>query len=40
VLLDVVTNPDEISVPGRVSIGDAWGVAIAKVQETVRSART
>ncbi len=40
VLLDVVTNPDEISVPGRVSIGDAWGFAIAKVQETVRSARS
>lgn len=40
VLLDVVTNPDEVSLPGRVTVSDAWGFAIAKMQETVRSARS
>lgn len=40
VLLDVVTNPDEVSLPGRVTISDAWGFAIAKAQETIRSARS
>lgn len=39
VLLDVVTNPEEISVPGRTSPSQAWGFAIAKLTETVRSAR-
>ena len=37
---DVITNPDEVSLPGRVSVSDAWGFAIAKVQETIRSARS
>lgn len=37
VLLDVVTNPDEISIPGRTSVGQAWGFAIAKVKETLES---
>ncbi|MGI9084231.1 MAG: thiamine pyrophosphate-dependent enzyme [Aeromicrobium sp.] len=40
VLLDVITNPEEVSLPGRVTASDAWGFAIAKVQETVRSARS
>ena len=40
VLLDVLTNPEEISLPGRVTVSDTWGFAIAKVQETVRSARS
>jgi pyruvate dehydrogenase (quinone) len=40
VLLDVITNPEEVSLPGRVTISDAWGFAIAKVQETLRSARS
>ena len=34
VLLDVVTNPDEVSVPGKVKLDQAWGFAIAKVRET------
>ncbi len=37
VLLDVVTNPDEVSVPGKVKVGQAWGFAIAKVRESVLS---
>ncbi|MCW2800452.1 MAG: thiamine pyrophosphate protein binding protein [Aeromicrobium sp.] len=37
VLLDVVTNPDEISIPGRTSVGQAWGFAIAKIKETLES---
>lgn len=39
VLLDIVTNPDEISVPPRVGMSDAWGFAIAKVTETLESRR-
>ena len=37
VLLDVLTNPDEVSVPGKVKLDQAWGFAIAKVRETVLS---
>ncbi|MCW2658136.1 MAG: pyruvate oxidase [Jatrophihabitans sp.] len=37
VLLDVLTNPDEISVPGKVKLDQAWGFAIAKMRETVLS---
>jgi pyruvate dehydrogenase (quinone) len=37
VLVDVLTNPDEISVPGKVQAAQAWGFAIAKVKETVLS---
>jgi pyruvate dehydrogenase (quinone) len=37
VLLDVVTNPDEVSLPGKVKVGQAWGFAIAKVKETLES---
>lgn len=37
VLLDVITNPDEVSVPGKVKVGQAWGFAIAKMRETVLS---
>jgi pyruvate dehydrogenase (quinone) len=37
VLLDVLTNPEEISVPGKVKVGQAWGFAIAKLRETVLS---
>lgn len=32
-LLDMVTNPDEVSVPGKVKPGQAWGFAIAKAKE-------
>lgn len=37
VLLDVVTNAEEVSVPGKVKVGQAWGLAIAKMRETVLS---
>ena len=37
VLLDVVTNPDEISLPPKVKPGQAWGFAIAKITETIES---
>ena len=37
VLLDVLTNPEEISLPGKVKVGQAWGFAIAKVRETLLS---
>ncbi len=36
-LLDVLTNPEEISLPGKVKANQAWGFAIAKVRETVLS---
>ena len=36
-LLDVVTNPDEVAVPGKVHPGEAWGFAIAKARETLES---
>ena len=34
-LLDVVTNPDEVSLPPKVKPGEAWGFAIAKLTETI-----
>jgi pyruvate dehydrogenase (quinone) len=37
VLLDVVTNPHEIAVPGKVKVDQAWGFAIAKIREVVLS---
>lgn len=39
VLLDMVTNPDEISVPPGVGVSDAWGFAIAKITEALESKR-
>jgi pyruvate dehydrogenase (quinone) len=36
-LLDVLTNPDEVSVPGKVKVAQGWGFAIAKIRETVLS---
>ena len=36
-LLDVVTNPNEVSLPPKVTPGDAWGFAIAKLTETIES---
>jgi pyruvate dehydrogenase (quinone) len=35
VLLDVLTNPTEISVPGKVKPSQAVGFAVAKLRETV-----
>ncbi len=38
-LLDVVTNPEEISLPPKVTPAEAWGFAIAKLSETLESRR-
>ncbi|MGW1889023.1 thiamine pyrophosphate-dependent enzyme [Streptomyces sp. NPDC002004] len=37
VLLDVLTNPEEIAVPAKPTVGQGWGFAIAKVQEVLQS---
>ncbi|MFD8720134.1 thiamine pyrophosphate-dependent enzyme [Streptomyces sp. NPDC059629] len=37
VLLDVLTNPDEITVPAKPTVEQGWGFAVAKVKEIVRS---
>ncbi|MDN5899411.1 MAG: thiamine pyrophosphate-dependent enzyme [Brachybacterium sp.] len=34
-LLDVMTNPDEISLPPKTSVGQGWGFAIAKITENL-----
>ena len=36
-LLDVVTNPDEISLPPKATVHEAWGFAIAKAKENLTS---
>jgi pyruvate dehydrogenase (quinone) len=37
VLIDVLTNPEEISLPPRTTAADAWGFAIAKIKEAIVS---
>ena len=37
VLLDVLTNPQEIAVPGKPTVQQGWGFAIAKVKELLES---
>ncbi|WP_318216708.1 thiamine pyrophosphate-dependent enzyme [Streptomyces sp. SCL15-6] len=37
VLLDVLTNPDEIAVPAKPTVEQGWGFALAKMKEVVRS---
>ncbi|MBO1755924.1 thiamine pyrophosphate-dependent enzyme [Allobranchiibius sp. CTAmp26] len=37
-LLDIVTNPDEVSIPPKPKVAQAWGFAIAKSKETIESA--
>jgi len=37
VLLDVLTNPEEISVPGKVKLSQGWGFAMSKIRETLLS---
>ncbi|MER6180187.1 thiamine pyrophosphate-dependent enzyme [Streptomyces sp. NPDC001652] len=37
VLLDVLTNPDEIAVPAKPTVEQGWGYAVAKMKEVVRS---
>ncbi|MDN4480792.1 thiamine pyrophosphate-dependent enzyme [Demequina muriae] len=39
VLLDVITNPDEISVPPHPKVSQAWGYAVAKLTEGIESRR-
>ncbi|MFF0400369.1 thiamine pyrophosphate-dependent enzyme [Streptomyces sp. NPDC005248] len=39
VLLDVLTNPDEIAIPAEPTLAQGWGFAVAKVKEVVRSHR-
>ena len=34
-LLDVVTNPDEVALPPKPTVGQGWGFAVAKVKEVV-----
>lgn len=36
-LLDIRTNPDEISLPPRPTVEQGWGLAIAKLKETLES---
>jgi pyruvate dehydrogenase (quinone) len=38
VLLDVITNPQEIALPPKTTAADAWGFAISKLKETLASA--
>jgi pyruvate dehydrogenase (quinone) len=38
VLLDVVTNPNEVAIPPSPTLGQGWGFAIAKMKESVESA--
>lgn len=35
VLLDFITNPDEIAAPGKPTVGQGWGFAIAKAKEVL-----
>lgn len=37
VLLDVLTNPDEIAVPAKPTVEQGWGFAVAKMKEVIRS---
>jgi pyruvate dehydrogenase (quinone) len=37
VLLDVLTNPEEVALPPKVTPADAWGFAVAKLKEAVTS---
>ncbi|MGQ4437825.1 MULTISPECIES: thiamine pyrophosphate-dependent enzyme [unclassified Streptomyces] len=37
VLLDVLTNPDEIAVPAKPTVEQGWGFAVAKMKELLRS---
>ncbi len=37
VLLDVLTNPDEVAVPAKPTAEQGWGFAVAKVKELIRS---
>lgn len=34
---DVLTNPDDIAVPARPTVGQGWDFAVAKMKELLRS---
>jgi hypothetical protein len=37
VLLDVITNPNEVAIPGKVKLKQAWGFTVSKIEESVLS---
>jgi pyruvate dehydrogenase (quinone) len=37
VVVDVLTNPEEVALPPKLTTGDAWGFAVAKLKEAVTS---
>jgi pyruvate dehydrogenase (quinone) len=37
VLLDVITNPNEVAIPGKVKLKQAWGFTVSKIEEWVLS---
>ncbi|MEW2516529.1 thiamine pyrophosphate-dependent enzyme [Actinacidiphila alni] len=37
VLLDVLTNPEEVAVPAKPTVEQGWGFAVAKMKELIRS---
>lgn len=37
-LVDILTNPDEVAIPPKPKVAQAWGFAIAKSKETIESA--
>ncbi|MFF1556134.1 thiamine pyrophosphate-dependent enzyme [Streptomyces sp. NPDC058279] len=39
VLLDVLTNPEEVAVPGKPTVAQGWGFAVAKVKEILPDRR-
>jgi hypothetical protein len=36
-MLDVLTNPEEVALPLKVTPGDAWGLAVAQLKEAMTS---
>lgn len=37
VLLDVLTNPEEIAIPGKITSSQGWGFAVTKIRESLLS---
>lgn len=37
VVVDVLTNPNEIALPPSTELGEAWGFGVAKIKEAIRS---
>lgn len=40
VVLDVLTNPEEVAVPGRATVSQGWGFALAKAKEILPSRKS